>query len=92
MQKLYGAKPFAVRIVGSSMINDGIVPGSTLVVRRSSSAKDGDIVIAAQDGGVTCARKQGAVLVKASDVHKDIPMTEDCKLLGVVKAIFRPKT
>lgn len=90
MRKLYGAKLWAVRIVGRSMVKAGINPGDILFVRRSSSAKDGDIVVAAQDGGVTLKRKRGAQLVPESDEHAVIDMVEDCRLLGVAHSIYKP--
>lgn len=39
-------KLFAVRMVGESMVDAGILAGDTLIF-RSSSARDGDIVLAA---------------------------------------------
>jgi phage repressor protein C with HTH and peptisase S24 domain len=93
LSKIHGARAFAVRIVGESMLKAGIEPGDVLIVRRSSSAKDEEIVIAAQDGGVTCARLRGELLVKESDDkrrHPDIPLAEGARVLGVAKAIYKP--
>lgn len=89
MGKIHGAKAWAVEITGDSMSRI-IDPADVLFVRRSSKAKDGDIVIAALDGGVTVKRLEGNKLVPESDTHKTIDMLEDCKLLGVAYAIHKP--
>ena len=44
---------FALRIRGESMINEGILEGDLVIVRKQSTAKDGDIVVAMVDGEVT---------------------------------------
>lgn len=47
---------FAVRAVGSSMMNAGILDGDWLVVNSQSEAPKGNIVIARLEDGVTCKR------------------------------------
>jgi len=47
---------FALRIVGESMIEDGIFDGDYVFVRKSATANRGDTVIAMIDGEATCKR------------------------------------
>ena len=44
---------FALKVKGESMINEGILEGDLVIVRKQSTAKDGDIVVAMVDGEVT---------------------------------------
>ena len=50
------AATYFVRVKGDSMIGEGIREGDLLVVDRSYSPKDGDIIIAAVDGDFTVKR------------------------------------
>ena len=50
------AATYFVRVEGDSMINAGILPGDLLVVDRSLTPVDGDIIIAAVDGEFTVKR------------------------------------
>ena len=45
-----------LRIVGESMIEDGIFDGDYVFVRKSATANRGDTVIAMIDGEATCKR------------------------------------
>lgn len=44
---------FALRVKGESMINEGILDGDIVLVRKQQTAKDGDIVVALIDGDAT---------------------------------------
>lgn len=44
---------FALRVKGESMINEGILEGDLVIVRKQITANDGDIVVAMVDGEVT---------------------------------------
>lgn len=92
MKKLYGAKLRAIRVAGRSMVKAGILPGSVLFVRKSSSCKDGDIVIVSDHGGMTVKRRRGQLAVPESDEHfPTLTLGEDAILQGVVHAIYRPR-
>lgn len=77
-----------VRAKGNSMESAGILDNALLVVDRSLEARDGRIVIAVVDGGLTVKRlsiKDGAVLlVAANKKYKDIPVTGEDSVWGVV--------
>ncbi len=47
---------FALRVVGESMIDAGILPGDYLFVRKRDSARNGEIVVAMLDGEATVKR------------------------------------
>lgn len=47
---------FALRIVGDSMIGDGIHDGDYVFIRKSPTARSGDIVIAMIEDEATCKR------------------------------------
>lgn len=47
---LMGPGRFALRVQGDSMIEAGILDGDTVIIRRSDSAVNGDIVVALIDG------------------------------------------
>lgn len=47
---------FGLRIVGESMIEDGIFDGDYIFVKKTSTARAGEIVVAMIDGEATCKR------------------------------------
>lgn len=73
---------FAVRADGDSMINEGIFPGTVLLVDRMLEAESGDIVIA-RIGDEMCVKEflvndEGKMfLVPKNDNYKPILITED---------------
>ncbi len=50
------ATTFVVRVAGDSMVGAGIFDGDLLLVDRSLTAHDGDVIIAALDGELTVKR------------------------------------
>ena len=77
-----------VRARGDSMERAGILDGALLVVDRSEAVRDGRIVIAVVDGGLTVKqivmRGGQARLVAANQSYKDIPLTDEDSVWGVV--------
>ena len=54
---LDGGEHFALRVQGDSMIEDHILDGDVVVIRRQASADDGDVVVALlEDGTATLKR------------------------------------
>jgi DNA polymerase V len=76
-----------------SMIDDGILPGSLLVVDRSLKVKHGSIVVAAVDGEWVVKRlykRNGVVQLHSSNRDKNYPPIEfkdgqELYIFGVVK-------
>jgi repressor LexA len=88
---------FGLRIVGESMIDDGIVDGDYVFVKKSSSARKGDIVVAMIEGEATVKRyfpegdtirfqpanrSMEPILVRRSDFRS-------VDILGVVVGVYR---
>lgn len=92
-----GKEIFALRVKGESMIGDGIFDGDFLFVRKSSSARPGEIVVALIEDEATCKRyypegdtirfqpanpKMVPIYVKKSDFRQTM-------ILGVVVGVYR---
>ncbi|MEI8395984.1 MAG: translesion error-prone DNA polymerase V autoproteolytic subunit [Rhodospirillaceae bacterium] len=88
------AATFFMRVAGSSMTGAGIGDGDLLVVDRSVSPRENDVVVAIVDGGFTCkrVRRNGQFWVLASDGQGPIiPIDPDAgvEIWGVVAWSFR---
>ncbi len=74
------AATFIVRAAGHSMTNAGISDGDELLVDRSRTPQDGDVVIAVLDGELTIKRlvvDDAAIVLRAeSNEHPDIVVDE----------------
>lgn len=86
------AATFYARASGDSMIGAGIFDGDLLIVDRAATPSQGDVIIAALDGGLTCkildTRNQR--LLAGDDSHEPIPIPEDTFCVeGVVISSIR---
>ena len=83
---------FGLRVRGDSMINAGILPGDTVIVRPQSSADDGQIVVARIGDEATVkrlSRRNGQVwLLPENDAYDPIDGSE-AELIGLVKGVVR---
>lgn len=83
---------FILRVNGESMRDAGILPGDLAVVRKQSTARDGDIVVALIDSEAVIKKfflvKNG---VKLESAHPDYPalIRKDVRVLGRVIGIIR---
>ncbi len=92
-----GGKHFALKVVGDSMIEEGIFEGDMLVVRSQPDAEDGTIVVALVDDEATVKRlyrEDGRVRLQPSNAAMSpiFPrMDEGTRTLvqGVVVAVLR---
>lgn len=88
---------FGLRVVGESMIDDGILDGDYVFVRKTPSAAPGDIVVAMVEGEATVKRfypegdtirfepantNMGPIVVRKSDFRS-------VDLIGVVVGVYR---
>ncbi len=82
------AASFFCRVEGDSMQGLGIFDGDLLIVDRAIPVEQGDVVLAALDGELTCKvmDKNQRRLLSANDNYKPIPIPEDSSLVieGVV--------
>ena len=53
---LHGHGGFALKVVGNSMVEAGILDGDYVIIRKQETAEDGDIVVALIDGEATLKR------------------------------------
>lgn len=83
------AATFIVRVSGNSMVEAGIDSGAELLVDRSKTPRDGDVVVAVLDGELTVKRLRltgaGVVLQADNAEHPDIAVAElsDLQVWGV---------
>ena len=91
------AEVFGLRVVGDSMIGDGIHENDVILVRRRNIAENGEIVVALVDGEATVKRffreKDRIRLQPSNDKMDPIYILEsdarDTLIQGVVVAVFR---
>lgn len=84
---------FVFTVAGDSMVDLGIFEGDKVVVRKTSEAKDGDIVLAFVDGGYTLKtyrKKDGEVwLQPANPEYPIIKPKEQLTIFGVAQGVVR---
>ncbi len=84
-----GKEVFALKVKGDSMIEDGILDGDHVVIRRQETAENGDIVCVLIDGEATLKRftKKGSTIT-LKPANKDYPPTvvtsEDRRSLSIL--------
>lgn len=87
------AATFLLRVSGESMINAGIHPNDLVLVERSRSPRNGDIVIARIDGEYTIKRLQRngqqVVLMPENPTFSPIIPNQDLSIEGVVTSVIR---
>ncbi len=84
---------YMLKVSGDSMKEAGIMPGDMVLVDRSLSPVDGDIVIASVDGQWTIKylkiRGKKTYLKSANKKYKDIYANDEIEVAAVVKAVIR---
>jgi repressor LexA len=87
-----GARLFALRVKGDSMINAGIREGDIAIFREQPSANTGDIVAALVEDEATVKfffLQGGRVVLKAANpLYPDMYFNE-LKILGRLKSLIR---
>ncbi|MEA1064859.1 translesion error-prone DNA polymerase V autoproteolytic subunit [Erwinia sp. HR93] len=97
LNELMISHPFAtylVRAAGDSMIDAGIGDGDLLIVDSARTAKQGDIIVAALDGGFTVKKLQlhpEIQLIPMNPHYKPIPLMNenDLTVFGVVTYVVK---
>lgn len=92
-----GAKTFALKVVGESMIEDGIFDGDFIFVRKRSTANQGEIVVAMIENEATVKRyypegdrirlQPANSTMEPIYVHKKD--FRDTQILGIVVGVYR---
>ncbi len=93
---LWGGKQvFALRVRGSSMIDEGIHHGDFLIVEPRVAAENGQTVVAEVDGGVTVKKffreADGSIRLQPANPEM-LPLTVragSIRIIGIVTGVFR---
>lgn len=88
----YSDDLFMLRIKGTSMINAGIMNGDKIIVRKTSSCSDGDIVVALVDDSATCKRlfrRDGKIVLHPENDYMDDLIFDEVALIGKVCGLIR---
>jgi SOS regulatory protein LexA len=84
---------FLLRVIGDSMIDEGIKPGDMVIVEKGKGPKNGDIVLAHIDGEWTLKffEKRGSTirLIAANKMYPPLVPREELTIGGVVKGVVR---
>ena len=86
---------FMLTVHGDSMIEAGIFDGDYILVEEARNANNGEIVVAMIDGiesGATVKtfyKENGHIRLQPYNSSMSPIIVNDCKILGVVKGVFR---
>lgn len=83
---------FLLTVKGNSMIDVGIFDGDIVIVRETSQAHNGDIVVALIDDGATVKtfyQEKDCIRLQPQNPALEPIYTRDAKILGVVTGLFR---
>ena len=84
---------FMLKVKGESMVNAGIFDGDQVLVRKQSTAEDGDIVVALIEDGAsvkTFHKEKGYYrLQPENDAMDPIIVQGELQILGKVFGVFR---
>ena len=84
---------YLLEVGGDSMIDDHICEGDFVVCTRTSSVREGQIVVALLDNGETTLKRfyrdNGRVRLQPSNENYDPIIVDDIKIQGVVKGVIR---
>jgi repressor LexA len=86
------ANSFILRVTGDSMINAGIFNGDYLVVKETSQAHNGDIVVALVDDAATVKtfyREHNRIRLQPENDAMEPIYAENPSILGRVTALLR---
>jgi len=87
-----GRELFALRIVGDSMINAGILDGDIVVVCKTPVAENGEIAVALIDDEATVKRffrEDGHIRLQPENPAYEPIIVDECILLGTVISLVR---
>jgi repressor LexA len=93
MNRSYGANElFALRVEGDSMIEAGILENDVIVVKKETTANNGDIVVALVDEGMTVKtfyKENGHFRLQPENSSLEPIIVDEVYILGRVVASFR---
>ena len=83
---------FMLKVKGESMINAGILNGDHILVEKSTTASNGDIVVALVDDSATVKtyyKENGHFRLQPENDTMDPILVTECAILGKVFGVFR---
>lgn len=83
---------FALNVTGQSMIEAGINSGDLAIIEQTSSAENGEIVVALIDNEATLKRfykEENHIRLQPENKTMDPIIVDDCSILGKLVGIFR---
>lgn len=83
---------FMLKVKGESMINAGILDGDNILVKRQTTAKNGDMVVALVDDSATVKtfyRENGHIRLQPENDYMDPIILPDVEIIGKVFGVFR---
>jgi len=86
------SRTFLLEVKGDSMAGAGLMPGDTIIVEKSNSASDGDIVVAIVDGAYTVkrlVRENRRFVLKPENKAYPVLRPDPLEIVGVVVGSFR---
>ena len=83
---------FMLKVKGESMINAGILDGDQILVKRQSTAKNGDMVVALVEDSATVKtfyKENGHIRLQPENDYMDPIILPDVEIIGKVFGVFR---
>ena len=83
---------FVLKVKGESMINAGILDGDMVLVEQTSTASNGDMVVALIDDGATVKtfyKEEGIFRLQPENDSMDPIIVKEVSILGKVIGVFR---
>jgi repressor LexA len=84
---------FSLQVQGDSMIEEDIHPGDYVICRRTSVARDGELIVALVEGNEAALkrfyREKNRVRLEPANSQYQPIYTEDCQIKGVVVGLLR---
>lgn len=90
---LPNCETYILKVRGDSMINVGMYENDLLIVEKTNTARDGDIVVALLEDSVTVKRffkENGYIRLQPENDTMDPIIVDDCEIVGKVHSLYRP--
>ncbi len=84
---------YILEVHGDSMINIGFFEGDYLIIEKTNTAKNGEIVVALIEDSVTVKRfykENGYIRLQPENDDMDPIIVDDCTIVGKAYALYRP--
>jgi len=84
---------YILEVHGDSMINVGFFEGDYLIIEKTNTAKNGEIVVALIEDSVTVKRfykENGYIRLQPENDDMDPIIVDDCTIVGKAYALYRP--